>query len=88
MLGSTCAELRCYWCVLCIVLKFPALNPRPCAAFDVYEEGGLVGPLAVWALIELEFRKTQRVSRDEIKPMVSRFMTLGQPLTSEVISTP
>ena len=45
--------------------------------------GGLVGPPpAVPTLIELETRgKNVRAARDETKPLVSSFKTLGQLLT-------
>ena len=50
--------------------------------------GGSVGhPPAVRLLMVLELRgKNERVARNERKPMVSNFMILGQPVTSEVRS--
>ena len=42
-------------------------------------------PPAVQPLMVLELRrKNERVARNERKPMVSNFMVLGQPMTSEV----
>ena len=44
-------------------------------------------PPAVRPLMVLELReKNERVARNERKPMVSNFMILGQPVTSEVRS--
>ena len=44
-------------------------------------------PPAVRPLMVLELRrKNERVARNERRPMVSNFMILGQPVTSEVRS--
>ena len=49
--------------------------------------GGSVGPPAARPLMILELReKNECVARNERKPMVSNFMTLGQPVTSDARS--
>ena len=63
-------------------------NPRPCAAFySILLVGGSVGPPSRSAPDgPRASRKNERVARNEMKPMVSNFMVLGQPVTSEVRS--
>ena len=75
--------------VFTLTLKLHFFNPRPYAAFYSIQllGGGSVGPPVVRPLMILELRdKNERVARNEKKPMVSNFMVLGQPVTSEIRS--
>ena len=71
-------------------LSSARVNPRPCAAFySIQLVGGGVRltPPAVRPLMVLELRgKNERVACNERMPMVSDFMVLRQPVTSEVRS--
>ena len=50
--------------------------------------GGWYGPRAVSPLIELELRgKNERVARRETKRLIYKLKVLGQPVTSEVMSS-
>ena len=49
---------------------------RLSTASKVYGGGGVVGPPAVWPLIDLELRgKDERVALNERKPMIPNFLS-------------
>ena len=67
------------------------MKPSPAQAIShpSTAQGGLVRPpLAVSPLIELELRgKNERVARRETKRLIYKLKVLGQPVTSEVMSS-
>ena len=61
------------------------INPRPCAAFySIQLAGGSDPPSRSTPDGHRASQKNKRVARNERKPMVSNFMVLGHPVTSEV----